>query len=485
MASPIPDAQSIASAVDIAGSGRISLAELTAYFAGVNAKYGRDSNGSKEAAAILTMLNPSGSASATEASCSVGQFAQYLSDTFRKYPDKLKRLLPIAQQVRERRLASAAVATSADGVKALPPPWLTGQMEAPAGTKDMGGWTRGVFTAEQQARLGVTEEGQKLDSAGATSADGVKALPPPWLTGQMEAPAGTKDMGGWTRGVFTAEQQARLGVTEEGQKLDSAGAASADRVKALPPPWLTGQMEAPAGTKDMGGWTRGVFTAEQQARLGVTEEGQKLDMEGAAENPTPATNPPTTITAPAPAPAVGGNFVGGPATSTPPWVRGDMEAPAGTKDMGGWTRGVYTAEQQARLSVDENGQTTIEAGVAAPASHAPDEEPTAGGLQPLPPPWLTGQKEAPAGTKDMGGWTISVFTAEQQARLGVSAEGQKVVAPPASAAAAAAPAEAASAEEAPAEPTEAAALAECAPAEAASVEVGRGEAASAESGPAD
>ena len=371
MASPIPDAQSIASAVDIAGSGRISLAELTAYFAGVNAKYGRDSNGSKEAAAILTMLNPSGSASATEASCSVGQFAQYLSDTFRKYPDKLKRLLPIAQQVRERRLASAAVATSADGVKALPPPWLTGQMEAPAGTKDMGGWTRGVFTAEQQARLGVTEEGQKLDIA------------------------------------------------------------------------------------------------------------------GAADIPTPAANPPTTITAPAPAPAVGGNYVGGPATSTPPWVRGDMEAPAGTKDMGGWTRGVYTAEQQARLSVDENGQTTIEAGVAAPASHAPVEDPTAGGLQALPPPWLTGQMEAPAGTKDMGGWTISVFTAEQQARLGVSAEGQKVVAPPASAAAAAAPAEAASAEEAPAEPTEAAALAECAPAEAASVEVGRGEAASAESGPAD
>ena len=36
--------------------------------------------------------------------------------------------------------------------------------------------------------------------------------------------------------------------------------------------------EAPAGTKDMGGWTRAVFTADQQARLGVTEDG--LDVGG-------------------------------------------------------------------------------------------------------------------------------------------------------------------------------------------------------------
>ena len=38
-------------------------------------------------------------------------------------------------------------------------------------------------------------------------------------------------------------------------------------------------MEAPAGEKDMGGWTKGVFTPEQQARLGVDENGAKVDAE--------------------------------------------------------------------------------------------------------------------------------------------------------------------------------------------------------------
>ena len=36
------------------------------------------------------------------------------------------------------------------------------------------------------------------------------------------------------------------------------------------------------------------------------------------------------------------------------WAR-DVEPPAGEKDMGGWKSVVYTAEQQARLGVDEQG----------------------------------------------------------------------------------------------------------------------------------
>lgn len=39
----------------------------------------------------------------------------------------------------------------------------------------------------------------------------------------------------------------------------------------------------------------------------------------------------------------------------PAWTRGEMEPPAGEKDMGGWTAAVYTEEQQARLGVDESG----------------------------------------------------------------------------------------------------------------------------------
>jgi len=41
---------------------------------------------------------------------------------------------------------------------------------------------------------------------------------------------------------------------------------------------------------------------------------------------------------------------------TPAWITGDIEAPAGEKDMGGWTMRAYTKEQQARLNVDEEGK---------------------------------------------------------------------------------------------------------------------------------
>ena len=40
----------------------------------------------------------------------------------------------------------------------------------------------------------------------------------------------------------------------------------------------------------------------------------------------------------------------------PSWTTGDMEPPAGEKDMGGWTAAVYTEEQQIRLNIDEFGQ---------------------------------------------------------------------------------------------------------------------------------
>merc|ERR1719272_1019838 len=77
-------------------------------------------------------------------------------------------------------------------------------------------------------------------------------------------------MGGWTARVYTAEQQARLGVDEEGQKRSAEKPA---QVQAIGPAWTRGGVEAPASTKDMGGWTARVYTAEQQARLGVDEIG--------------------------------------------------------------------------------------------------------------------------------------------------------------------------------------------------------------------
>jgi hypothetical protein len=43
----------------------------------------------------------------------------------------------------------------------------------------------------------------------------------------------------------------------------------------------------------------------------------------------------------------------------PPHTRGEMEPPQGEKNMGSWTAGVYTDEQQERLGVDDLGQLKV------------------------------------------------------------------------------------------------------------------------------
>ena len=102
----------------------------------------------------------------------------------------------------------------------LPPPWLTGRMEAPAGTKNMGTWTASVFTPEQQERLNVTEDGRPRPHPAAVPPmhmrGGLRGIGPAWTRGEIEAPAGEQDMGGWIAAVYTAEQQERLGVDKEG-----------------------------------------------------------------------------------------------------------------------------------------------------------------------------------------------------------------------------------------------------------------------------
>lgn len=122
-------------------------------------------------------------------------------------------------------------------------------------------------------------------------------------------------------------------------------------------------MEKPAGTKNMGTWTQAVYTPEQQARLGVDETGNKV----AKEAPVAAKAYQVPVSAPVAAPAAAGRIglVG------PAWTRGEIEKPAGTKDMGGWQGLVYTAEQQARLGVDEMGNKLAkEAPVAKAGSQA-------------------------------------------------------------------------------------------------------------------
>lgn len=55
---------------------------------------------------------------------------------------------------------------------------------------------------------------------------------PAWTRGEIERPAGTKDMGSWTAAVYTPEQQARLGVDEQGNKVPAAATAGSTTVAA-------------------------------------------------------------------------------------------------------------------------------------------------------------------------------------------------------------------------------------------------------------
>ena len=62
----------------------------------------------------------------------------------------------------------------------------------------------------------------------------------------------------------------------------------------------------------------------------------------------------------------------------PAWTRGEIEKPAGERNMGSWVMAVYTEEQQARLSVDAEGQA-VELGAleARPVEEATEAAPQA------------------------------------------------------------------------------------------------------------
>jgi hypothetical protein len=295
------------------------------------------------------------------------------------------------------------------------PAWTRGEIEPPAGTKNMGSWTAAVYTAEQQTRLGVDEFGHKKP---VTVLGGKGGLPPAWILAGLEPPAGSKDMGTWTAAVYTAEQQARLGVDEAGHKQDpklveaaakldgasgsgnsaSGGSGLVGKLIGLAgPAWTRGEVEPPAGTKNMGSWTAAVYTEEQQARLNVDEFGHKKEARV---------------------------ILGGKGGIPPAWVLAGLEPPAGEEDHGSFKTAVYTAEQQARLKVDSHGNPASAAAPAAAAEPAAKPK-LIGGSKVIGPAWTRGEIEAPAGTKNMGTWTAAVYTEEQQARLNVDEYGHK------------------------------------------------------------
>ena len=74
----------------------------------------------------------------------------------------------------------------------------------------------------------------------------------------------------------------------------AAPVAAATGLGALGPAWTRGELERPAGEKDMGGWKAAVYTEEQQARLGIDAEGHPaLQPESSLTNPAPKPESPT------------------------------------------------------------------------------------------------------------------------------------------------------------------------------------------------
>lgn len=71
--------------------------------------------------------------------------------------------------------------------------------------------------------------------------------------------------------------------------VDSKPSAGGTSGSSIGPAWTyDSSVEKPAGTKDMGSWTKAVYTPEQQARLGVDESGKKVVK--LASTTTPASN---------------------------------------------------------------------------------------------------------------------------------------------------------------------------------------------------
>merc|ERR1711977_178725 len=127
--------------------------------------------------------------------------------------------------------------------------------------------------------------------------DGYKYGPPDrpeWKKGRCDRTKWTsvdavqKDYDGWTKEKNTPYDTVtftKYGYGSE-KKVESEAPPALNEAA---PAWITGDVEAPKGEKKMpGGWTMRAYTAEQQARLGVDEEGKPVTKKAAT---TPQTKP--------------------------------------------------------------------------------------------------------------------------------------------------------------------------------------------------
>jgi hypothetical protein len=348
--------------------------------------------------------------------------------TFKVYTDEQQARLNVDETGR---------ATTVDAVVCRDPrpAWVKNDTEPPAGRKDMGTWEMGFYTAEQQTRLKVDLEGHPAPASEpvetmveATEKEplicGRVDLRPAWVKNKTEAPTGRKNMGSWEMAVYTEEQQNRLGVDEKGAPYRLVDGP------LIKPSWMEAGIEAPEGEQSMGTWVKAVYTAEQQTRLGVDEDGR--DSRGATE----AAAAPGVAAEGAAVGAVVTVADGAVCKDPRPlWVKYKLERPAGRKDMGGWEMGFYTEEQQTRLNVDSEGKHQVQDAARAGADVPPPtvvptevaampKEPLLCGRAELRPAWVRNKTEAPTGLKDMGTWQMGVYTEEQQARLSVDENGK-------------------------------------------------------------
>lgn len=223
----------------------------------------------------------------------------------------------------------------------------------------------------------------------------------PWWILQGVVPEGPeKDMGSWKASTFSKEQQAHFGIDELGAILDQStfdAAISAMGLQAKPPWWILSGVKPAGPIKNMGTWSSSTFTAAQQKQFGIDEFGLVVDKQ--TFNAAIASLKMTVL---------------------PPWWITHHVAPAGPpRDMGGWSASTFSKEQQDQFGVDQLGVIVDKSKFDAALVALNDKRPAQ-----IKTPWWIMEGVTPNGPeRDMGGWTASTFTLEQQLHWGVDEQG--------------------------------------------------------------
>jgi len=241
-----------------------------------------------------------------------------------------------------------------------------------------------VYTAEQQQRLGVDENGNPV---AVSEEEEVTHIEQEWTQDDIGEPAGN------------------LGIDGSGVDYSADAISDTEECKAAPSAALNeGSAELPALSHQ----------SPEKSRVNLDPllamEGETLDED--------------ILQAPCAVPGHGG-VVAEALLLGPAWTRGEIEAPEGEKDMGTWKKKVYTPEQQQRLEVDENGEPVLTpSGDSVSPGYTPERQhrnsrAKRNSNQQQQQQQQLDESEPPAGVK-LG---QPVYTLEQQQRLGVNEEG--------------------------------------------------------------